>query len=132
MARPGIASTNEAAWRVSASRIQDASGSRGRRVRANCGPLVPLLHVRDLVEHLLERVDRRRLRRVERGARMEMRQQHGERIGRYGRAACRKWRRRRERRPRLVELLTARPGGQSLNFVAQILSRCRECFVLGA
>jgi hypothetical protein len=56
------------------------SGSRADRVGADRGPLVLLLHVRDLVEHLLERVDRRRLLRVERPAWMEVRQQHGKRV----------------------------------------------------
>jgi hypothetical protein len=60
--------------------IEDGSGSGAHRVGTDRGPLVLLLYVRDLVEHLFERVDRRGLLRVERPARMEVRQQHGERV----------------------------------------------------
>jgi hypothetical protein len=60
--------------------MQGGSGSRADRVGTDRGPLVLLLYVRDLVEHLLESVDRRRLLRVERPARMEVRQQYGKRV----------------------------------------------------
>src|SRR4029078_5486353 len=60
--------------------MQGGSGSRADRVGADRGPLALLFHVPDLVDHLLARVDRRRLLRVERPAWMEVRQQHGKRV----------------------------------------------------